>query len=619
MNLIRHSACVMLLVSTSLATVGQNLTEKKLSTDPQAKPAAEQKILEPTERKILSVLSQGLELQRSISDENARVGIKAAIGDLLWNYDEPRARVLLEEAFQPIANVKLANNSSARAAAQQRFWILGMIARHDSALALKLQQSIEITSSADSRSPSDNASYVLTLSVLLGSGQNPEKDGHILEQAVKPFVERGDLKSVIPVLRSIRYKNANVADQLFIQALEKAKSGQPRFEELRWLAWYLFPAFGDGVFSFSSGPVGRDPYEAIQISTAVVQQFLDFAYAAVFSRLEASLSDADGARLDPRSSFDYALPKLLTPYFDHFMPDRAAAFRARVEEVRRRVRGEDQDALALNEPGTVQELLARVERLSDPRQKNRLYEKAASQASFARNYDQAAAILEKISDEVLRSRQKAMLRERVSNDRLDEIRKLIQDGDFDRAQELISEIRISPTRMWMFQSLIGAASRKDKGLATEMLAEASRLAANIQNGTERALHLIGLARVSGIIDTDRGFEEMKLAIGEFNRVGIGPEWEMYEEIETTIGDEKTKTTSRVNTGLSAMLDSPDFQWLGTMDFDRGLALAQQIQVREASVFAQLAVCRGALTRLQVMTPKKSTAPEKPPEPKPKQP
>src|SRR6185503_16283414 len=123
-------------------------------------------------------------------------------------------------------------------------------------------------------------------------------------------------------------------------------------------------------------------YEAIQIGTATVQQFLDFAYATVLSRLEASLAGAEGARLDPRSQSDYAFPRLLIPYIERFMPDRAGAFRARVEEVRRRVPREDQDDLAVNEPGTVQELLARAERLSDPRLKNRLYEKAASQASY---------------------------------------------------------------------------------------------------------------------------------------------------------------------------------------------------------------------------------------------
>jgi hypothetical protein len=493
--------------------------------------------------------------------------------------------------------------------------MLGMIARRDSALALKLHQSIEIPSTADSRSfPNANAMYVNTLAMLLASGQNPGSDWQILAQAVKPLIERGDLKSLIPLLRSIRFKDAKVADELFIQAFEKTKSGQPGFEELRWLAWYLFPAFGDGVLSFSSSPVERDPYEAIQISTAVVQQFLDFAYATVLSRLEASLADAEGARLNPRSQLDYAFPRLLIPYVDRFMPDRARALRTRVEEVRRQVSREDQDELALHEPGTLQELLDRVERLSDQRQRDRLYEKAALQAIYARTYDKAAAILEKISDEAIRSRQKAALRERVSNDRLDEIRKVIHDGDFDRAEEMISEISYPPTRMWMFQSLISEAFRKDKGRAAEILSEATLRANKTGNGVERALQLISLARAAGGIDTNRGFEEMKLAIDELNRAGMAPEWEKYEEIETTSGGEKAKTTSRVYIGLSVLLESQDFQWLGNVDFDRGLALAQQVQMREASALAQLAVCRGALNKLQSLTPRKSVTPEKPPEP-----
>ena len=241
------------------------------------------------------------------------------------------------------------------------------------------------------------------------------------------------------------------------------------------------------------------------------------------------------------------------------------------------------------------------------------------QASYARSYDQAAAILEKISDEALRTRQKNLLRERVSNDRLDEIRKVTQDGDFDRAEELISEIPYRSTRMWMFQSLISVTFQKDKGRAAEMLSEANRRAGKTENGVERALELISLARAAGGIDTNRGFEEMRLAIDALNNAGITPEWEKYEETETASVGERGKTIIRVNVGLGALFGNPDFQWLGNVDFDRGLVLAQQVQVREASAIAQLAVCRGALTKLQAATPKKSMTLEKPPEPKPKQP
>ena len=616
MNLIRHAACVILLVSAPLAAVGrQNITEKKLSTDPQTKPAAEQKgTLDPTGLRILSVLKQILELQTRFADENVRIAVQAEIADLLWNYDEPRARALLEGAFQAISSAKLTDrNPTVRAAAaQQRLWILRMMARHDWALALKLQQTIDAPSPPDSRSfSSDYNMYVITLSLLIGAGQNPGSDVQLMAQAVKHFAERGDVKVLIPLLRQIRSRDAKVADDLFVQALEKSRFGQPTLNDVRWLAWYLFPAFGDGVLSFSSGgPVARDPYEVIQISPGVLQQFFDLAYDTV-SQLEASLPEAKDSHLDPRAYHDYAIQRLLVPYFDRFMPDRSAAFRARVEEVRRRVRPEDRAALAVNEPGTVQELLARAEGLAEQRQKDKLYEKAVQQAMNGRTYDQAATILEKINDETTRSRQREMLRERVSNDRLDEIRKAIQDGDIDRAEQMISGISDRNMRMWMFQTLVAAASRKDKARATEMLAEANRLAANIENGIDRSLQLISIARAAGYLDTNRGFEEMKLAIDEFNRAGVAPEWEKHEEIGTTSGSENGKMTSRVNVGVSALLGHPDFQWLGNTDFDRALTLAQQVQVREASAFAQLSVCRGALSKVQFLTPKKSIAPEKP--------
>ena len=627
MNLIGHAACVILLVSTPLATVGQNITEKKLSTDPQAKPAAEQKkALDATERKILSVLNQILELQTRFADENVRLGVQAEIADLLWNYDQPRARTLLEGAFQALVNAKPAYRSPGPIA-PLRFPILQTIARRDPGLALTLQQSLEIPPNTDVSSTyiyntlyGDRARLQndLALFIFIGEAQSPTADVQRLTQAVKPFAERGDLKRLIPFLRQIRSKDVKVADDLFAQALEKAKLGQPDFFELRSLAGYPFPEFGDGVISFSSGP--RTPFEAIHMSQSLVQQVLDFVYDTVSRRLDASLAGVEGARLNPRAHLDYAFPRMLAPYFDQFMPDRAAAFRARVEEVRRRVRPEEQLDLTLSEPGTVAELLTRAAGLIEQRHKDYLYEKAAQQAMLTGNFDQAAAIIEKISDQTIRSsRKEEMFRERLRNDLFAEVRKVIERGNYDEAEQMISGIPDRTTRMWMFQGLVGAAIRKDKDRAAEILAGATRRTANIEDGVERGLQLISLARIAGSIDLNRGFDQMKIAIDDFNRAGIVTEWEKYEEIGTGSVGAGEKTTRSVNVGLSALLGNADFQWLGNMDFDRGLVLAQQVQVREASSILQLAVCRGALSKLQAATPKKSMTPEKPPEPKPKQP
>jgi hypothetical protein len=140
-----------------------------------------------------------------------------------------------------------------------------------------------------------------------------------------------------------------------------------------------------------------------------------------------------------------------------------------------------------------------------------------------------------------------------------------------------------------------------------MLDEAIRGAGKIENGVERARRLMILAGVAARIDASRGFEEMKLAIEEFNHAGFASEWEKAESPAES-GKGKMR---RVNIGISPLLDDEDFYRLGSADFERALAVAQRFQMREASALMQLAVCRGALSKLrQSALPRAIGEPEK---------
>ena len=153
----------------------------------------------------------------------------------------------------------------------------------------------------------------------------------------KIFAENGDFNSLMLVLGMIRFKDANAADDLFIQALAKAGEGQPSFEDIRRFASYVFPSFGEGVLRFSADGNKRDPFAPSSSGPAASAQFLEFAYDVATRRLDLASTGANGARLDARSTLDFAIPKLLLPYFDRFIPDRAPAFRTRVQDALGRV------------------------------------------------------------------------------------------------------------------------------------------------------------------------------------------------------------------------------------------------------------------------------------------
>jgi hypothetical protein len=602
MNRVMKTASILLVFTQTLwAAPLQNITTKPASGDQQSKPIEQKGQPSDPKKRILSVLDQQFEAQKTFADDNLRIAVQTTIGDMLWGFDEPRARRILEDAFQPIANVKTDERGRPVGPSYNvSFMVIRTIASRDPAMALRLQQSIEIPPNVDPKTTgigTGNGLYVqrariqndLAMYILMGEIRSGDVRNAL--QAVKPFVDRGDFQRLIPFARQIRVKDAAAADEIFSQAIAKARLGQPGFDDIRNLSWYVFPNFGDGVFRYSDKKV--DPFEATPISAELLEQFLDLAYIAATARLDAALANVEGARLDARSWLDYSLPKVLASYFDRFMPDRAAAFRARVAEVTRRVPPEDQPYLAMSEPG-VEALVAAADKLTDTRAKDTLYQTAATRATYSGDFDRAAAIIEKISNEIYRSSQRDSLRNELDNRRIQATYDAFGAKDLDKAEKLIAEITDPRQRLQMFGSLIGGWFQKDRARAISMLDEAERRAFEIDNPIERAWQLKMLAGIAARVDRARGFERMGRAIEAFNTAGFLPEWEKHQLIETPAG----VTQKNLHSGLSGLLEDGDFRWLGQIDLDRALTLAEQLQLKEASALAQLAACRGMLARIQ---------------------
>ena len=600
MSRANNAACLMLLTMTPLFAADRQSAGNKSSSDQEKNSIAKERG-DPARQKILSVLDRLIKTQATIADENFRALLQAQIADILWSFDEAGARRLFEAAFKTIADANPFERSSHNPV---RDVLAQTIVRRSPILAAKLAQSLTDQSVTSASQNSERAALQYQTAFYL-SMQNPL----LAAQVAKPLAEAGDLIKIIPLLRQIRVREPQAADELFIKAFEKGTLEQPNLDAIRWSASYLFPRFGEGVISFPSDPGLHDVYKPIPIGRAVIDQFLDLAYNAISRRLDAALSN-EGARLDARSLLDYAVPKLLASYFDRFMPDKAPAFRARLQDALRRVPPEDQPYLALTEPCTSQELITRADALKDIRQKDFFYSRAATLAISSGNFDQTPAIIEKIVNESVRSNALEMLRRRTTNNHFDDITKAISANDFDSAEKMITGISDPRLHQWLFSSLIAATFRRDKARAMRTLDQAERLASSVETPMERARALMMLAGATARVDAGRAFEKMEMAIAELNRAGLAAEWEKYQEVEATGGGEKDNSSRKISMGAGFMLNDPDFQSLGGENFDRALILAQQVQVQTASALAQLAVCRGALAKLQPQQPVRPAANEK---------
>lgn len=582
MNRVKRTTCIVLLITTPLlAAEAQNPPARKSSTE-QAQPG------NPLLQKITSALDRVLEAQKSFADDTLRVVIQAHVADMLWSYDEPRARRLFEDILQVSERLADQGASAPRVGVVSlnpvRIQVIRLIIDRDSDWATRLIESRgDIVSDIKLRSTGRNRERT-GLQLQLGI-YFAQRDPQRAALAAKPFAESGDFNNLMLLLGMIRFKDASAADELFIRALAIARVGQPSFEDIRKFASYVFPSFGEGVLRFSADGSKRDPFAPSSSGPAAVAQFLDLAYDMATRRLEAALTGANGVRLDARSMLDFAIPKLLVPYFDRFMPDRAPAFRARVQEALRRVPPEDRQHLVLTEPGTVEELLSRANAISDARLKDTLIQRAALQASLTGDFERAAAIIDGLSTEGGRAGARTSLRQRVDQKHSDEAWSALNKRDIDKAEALAADLSDWRSDGLLMRNLVGQLARKDKLRATRVLDGYEQRAAGIEERTERALRFMQLASVASEIDLNRGFEEMKRAVAEFNQAGFVPELERYRD-----GD----PAARVNIGLGGLLNNWDLQWLGRTDFDRAVALTQQFQMREAAALMQLNVCRGAL-------------------------
>jgi hypothetical protein len=593
MRFVKKTASILLLViSTQPSTLAQSPTATK--------PAAEQTPVERTRpenpilQKVTSVLDRVLEAQKTFADENLRVMIRANIADMLWAYDQPRAQRLFEDAIQAADRLADQDTRPPQVGVVSFFpvrtQVIRLILPHDPDWATRLVESRgELTADFQSRSMRRNRERT-TLQLYLAMFF-AQRDIPRTVLAVRPFAEIGDSRSLMQFLSLIRSKDVQVADELYLLALAKARVGQSAFSDIPTFARYVLSSFGEGVLRPFTDIGNRDPL-ANTSSSVALQQFLEFAYEAATRRFDAAATGTNQFRLDPRSIFDFVIPKLLAPYFDRLMPDRASAFRARLQEALQRVPPDERQYLMLSEPGTTESWLSRAEAATDSRLRDVLIQRAISFAPYE-EFKRANALIERLSDEKLRVAARYTLLQNMDQRRINDAFSALNSGDLDRVEALASGISDWRSTGLLVSSLVGGLSRNDKSRAIRTLNEYMQQALDIEEPHDRALRLMQLSRAAVAIDLNRAFEEMKRAIAEFNQAGFVPELERYIDRDTANWSLQPAT----NIGLGSLLGNWDLDWLASTDLDRAMSLTREFQSKEAAAVMQLNVCRAALRRL----------------------
>lgn len=222
-----------------------------------------EKKLTPEQLNALAVLDGLFAAAKRFDDEAARIKTRAQIADVLWAYDEARARRELEESFRSIEKMKLApkaqaaNEPSMTAMMSEMFGfspriqlrseVLRLIAGHDAALSERLAKTI-VEDAPDAKAkdspfgnPGERSMLYLQIALSLLE-TNPTRAAEF----AKLSLQGNGINLLFPgVLFGLRAKDQKLGDSLFSNALAAAQRDPARaLLNISMLAPYVFPDYG---------------------------------------------------------------------------------------------------------------------------------------------------------------------------------------------------------------------------------------------------------------------------------------------------------------------------------------------------------------------------------------
>jgi hypothetical protein len=586
--------CALIVFATlSVSTLAQNSERKSaLST---RKPATSRT---KDQERALALIDSILTASSKSSDDWLKLKTQNQIADTLWDYDKPRARRLFEEAFRGADSLEPKVGRGYASSApdlvdglkfEMRKEILQTVSKRDAELAEKLAASIPFAKPDRMPDPSkrqlayDRELVEHNLAVAINIAQtDPQRAARLARDSLNRIISGAFTK----LIRSMRTSSPDLADQLFLDAIT-AVHRKPTYisNKIGILAPYVFPEINDE----------RDNYSDEGINPEMVTRFLDFVYDALMRQApewQVNENSPFGT-----ASFDYRTLQQILPHFEKQDPKRAAELRARLDEIVRKIKEAGREDSFDSEgefwaelfKRNVPELLSKADASKNQEEKDALYSEAAYLLAVRdRDFEKALPLIERISDQKKRANLLSMLRDGAT-------RLSIKNGDTERAYRYAGGMTDLSMQIRMFQEIARKMlDQKKTERAEEVVNETARLIQNLSDESARAEDLLTLAGIASRVSPARGFEVMHSAVEAINHAEFGPHWSGQTIFKETKASDSPRAVRNVH-GLEYLDFGGSFPILARADFSKALALAQAIKMNEASLLAQLAVCRGVLT------------------------
>jgi len=571
------------------------------------------------EKKAVLLLDQVLGDAGALKLPENRIYVQISAGDLLWDRDESRARVLFGEAGSGIAEMMRRNDSpndpnprrsanASRLALELRQELVLTVARHNGEFAYQLLQTMPAPPATGPGVRRQDSQNTLEQSLVAAIAANDPKTAFKNAQG---WLDKGEYPaSFSKVLSQLQSKDAEAASKLSDQLVKKM---QPEELLLKSDAVRL------SLSLLRPGPraekkSGDDAQSVVGTSDQLLAEsaFRDVMSAAITAALRATPQaqntqsrggpggfrgrpNNQGAAAAPQSEADIQQANArmllsglqsLQPQVDKYLPERSLALRQKLTQM-----GMDNDARGafgqmanLMQQGTSDGLIAAA--ATAPQQmQNRMYQQAALKAIDEGNPDRARDIANQHLDGASRTSMlhTLELKQAVSStpNKMDDIRQTIN-----RAQS--DEERLS-----LLLQFAGNLEADNPKLALQLLDEARGLVTRRATSYAQFEAQVNVAHAFAALDSARSFETLEPGINQINEllsaaaILSGFELNIFKDGELPLqgGGSLAGIVVRYGTELAS---------LAKTDFEKAQMMTDKFVLAEPRILAKLTLVRGVL-------------------------
>jgi hypothetical protein len=552
-----------------------------------AKPRRRGPVLRDDQRHAVGVVDKIAGEARGVDDVADRVRLEARAADLMWDFDQARARTLFRRAFDEAESVTDESGPSLFGGALRSRLLAEVLRRayvRDAALAEKFLESLDDSSDGIdygfplAEDPTEQGSARLAVASTLATTNSVAAVE--LARSALDEVSPSDLVNFLLVLRRA---DPPAADNLYAEALTRFATDAAGPAELLPLQPYAIPALEPGA---------ADPWRsfASRPNASLALRYLEAVWAAAqrYAARHGSGGLPDGATATEL----YAMFASLIPAYEQFDPSRVPEVRGMLGRASASLDPSQRDSFdALSRPETPQAIASRADATSDPALRDALFFRAATLAA-ATSDD-----FREVESYVVRAGSVEARRAFLDSVGLMIARRLATARRYDEA---IRVARVVPGLDARVRSYLAIAERAalgdDRPRAAEVL-DAAELDVARASTEEQALPLALVATAYARIDVLRGAEVMQTAVRAANAA------RRAVRARADGAGQASRTKGAIDPACFEL--EPGLERIAAEDYFRALLLAQSLDDKTCSMSAQLAAARGALVRAPRQAPRKS--------------